>query len=67
MPTATGGGLVQASQRLAVTAHLIEIFCTTMHLSDRPVADRSAESRHIYLTEEVAKGGIGGRTPEFDA
>jgi hypothetical protein len=76
--TATGGGLDRAPQRLAVTHQLIKIGCTTWDLGDRPVADRSAESCHIHLAEEVAAtwpqasvaeplSGIGGRTPEFDA
>ena len=64
---ATGYGLDRASQGLAVTDQLIEIRCTTGVLGDRPVADRSAESRHVHLAEEVAEGSIGGRTPEFDA
>jgi hypothetical protein len=64
---AASRGLDRASQGLAVTHQLIEIRCTTRDLGDRPVADRSAESRHVHLAEEVAEGGIGGRTPEFDA
>jgi hypothetical protein len=65
--TTTGCGLDRASQGLAVTHQLIEIRCTIGDLGDRPVPDRSAESRHVHLAEEVAKGGIRGRTPEFDA
>lgn len=45
---------------------LIEIRCTTGDLGDRPALNRSAESRHVHLAEEVAEGRIGGRTPEFD-
>jgi hypothetical protein len=64
--TPTGGGLDRASQRLAVTDELLEIGCTTWDLCDRPVADGSAESRHVHLVEEVAEGRIGGGTLEFD-
>ena len=51
----TGGGLDRASQRLTVTDELLEIGCTTWDLGDRPVADGSAESRHVHLVEEVAE------------
>jgi len=64
--TATGGGLDRASQGLAVTHELIKIRCTTWDLGDRSVqfsSDRSAESCHVHLAEEVTEGGIGGRTP----
>jgi hypothetical protein len=31
------------------------------------LADRQNQSRHVHLAEEVAEGGIGGRTAEFNA
>ena len=48
---------------------LPEAICLTVtrDLGDFPDVDRSAESCDIHLVEEVAEGGIGGRTPEFDA
>ena len=65
--TATGCGFDRASQGLAVTHHLIEIRCTIGYLGDGPVPDWSAESRYVHLAEELAEGGIGGRSLEFDA
>ena len=53
---ATGCGLDRASQGLAVTDQLNEICCTTGDLGHGPVADRSAESRHVHLAEEVVEG-----------
>ena len=52
---ASGGGLDGAPQGLAVTHQLIEIRCTAWDLGDRPVADRSTESGHIHMLEEVAE------------
>ncbi|MEB3318194.1 MAG: hypothetical protein VKO39_08675 [Cyanobacteriota bacterium] len=54
--TTNGCGLDRASQGLAVTHQRIEIRCTTGDLIDRPVSNRSAESRHVHLAEEVAEG-----------
>ena len=64
---ATCGGLNGAPKSLAVTDQLVEITRPTWDLGDGPVADRSTESRHIHVLEEVAEGRIGRRSPELKA
>lgn len=44
-----------ASQDLEVTPQLIEICCTTLDLSNRPLPDSSPYGNNIHLKEEVAK------------
>ena len=63
----TGGGLDRASQGVAVTHQQIEIHSTTWDLGDRSVADRSTQSRHVHLAEEVVESRIGGQSPEVDS
>jgi hypothetical protein len=65
--TAATGGFNLTSQGLAVTDELIEIACPTWDLGDRPIADGGADRSDIHLQEEVAEGGIGGRTLELKA
>ena len=64
--TAAAGGLNRTSQGLAITDQLIEIACPTWDLGDGLIPDSSADGSHIHLQEEVAEGGIGGRSPELD-
>ena len=65
--TATTGGLNRAPESLAVTDQLIEITCPTWDLGDGPIPDSGADGSHVHLQEEVAEGGIGGRTLELKA
>ena len=64
--TPAGRGLIRAPQGLTVTHQLIEIRCTTKDLGDRPVANRSAQRRHVHLVEEVAERGIRWWSRQFD-
>jgi len=64
--TPAGRGLNRAPQALTVTHQLIEIRCTTKDLGDRPVANRSAQRRHVHLVEEVAEREIRWWSRQFD-
>ena len=64
--TATTGGLNRTAQGFAVTDQLIKIACPAWDLGDGPIPDSSADGSQIQLQEEVAEGGIGGRSSELD-
>ena len=63
--TATTGGLDRTAQGLAIADQLIEIDCPAWNLGDGPVSDRGADSSHVHLQKEVAKGGVRRRTLEL--
>ncbi len=65
--TAAAGGFNRTLQGLAVTDKLIEIGCPIWDLGDVLIADGGADGSHIHLLEEIAEGGIGGRTFELKA
>ena len=64
--TPAGRGLNRAPQGLTVTHQLIEIRGTTRDLGDRPVANRSAQRRHVHLVEDVAERRIRWWSRQFD-
>ena len=63
--TTTTGGLDRTAQGLAIADQLIEIDCPAWNLGDGPVSDRGADSSHVHLQKEVAKGGVRRRTLEL--
>ena len=55
----------RAPQGLAIAHQLIQTGCTIRDLGQHPDLQLPADLGHIHLQEQIAEGGISGRSPEL--